>query len=235
MRQTCQAIVLHSRPFQDSGLLIDLFSQDFGRIVLISKQARKNNKSPLKALLQIGAVLEVTFSGNGEVKKLWQADMVRAPVFYQGETFACASYISELMMRTLQSWQPFPELFDCLYQNYSLIQHNDNRLLSLRQIEFELVRSLGIAVDLQYDRYGEPIQTHEYYHLIVDEGFEKSNVKMNKGFSGNDIMAIACNDFSSSKTLKTWQQINQQLLKPLIGAAPLKSRELLKQWRQQRQ
>lgn len=70
-----RAFVLHSRPFSETSLLLDLFSESEGRVRVLAKGAR-SRRSQLKGTLQPFTPLLVRWSGRGEVKTLRNAEAV---------------------------------------------------------------------------------------------------------------------------------------------------------------
>ena len=63
-----RAFVLHARPWSETSLIIDLFSEESGRVRVVAKGARRK-RSNLKGALQPFTPLLVRWSGRGDVKK----------------------------------------------------------------------------------------------------------------------------------------------------------------------
>ncbi len=89
-----RAFVLHSRPWSETSLMLDVFTEESGRVRLVAKGAR-SKRSNLKGALQPFTPLLLRYSGRGEVKTL----------FYSG------LYINELLSRVLEYETRFSELF----------------------------------------------------------------------------------------------------------------------------
>ncbi len=227
-------IVLHIRPYRDSSLIIESFSQNHGRIPLLAKGARAQNRRSERAALQMSAMLEANLSGRSEMRTLYQFDVVRPPGSFVGEEFAMASYISELVLRVTQSWDAMPEVFDAIAEAFQNLNHSNRKALSLRRLEWCLLQSLGTAIDFECEYNGAPIAADVEYELRVEEGFVAlENLKHQNGssFAGRDIIKIAKGDWESPSILSALKVINQTLLAPYLGSAPLRSRELWRQWR----
>lgn len=64
-----RAFVLHSRPWSETSLMLDVFTEESGRVRLVAKGAR-SKRSNLKGALQPFTPLLVRFGGRGEVKTL---------------------------------------------------------------------------------------------------------------------------------------------------------------------
>ena len=70
-----RAFVLHSRPWSETSLMLDVFTEESGRVRLVAKGAR-SKRSTLKGALQPFTPLLLRFGGRGEVKTLRSAEAV---------------------------------------------------------------------------------------------------------------------------------------------------------------
>lgn len=70
-----RAFVLHSRPRSETSLVLDVFTEESGRVRLVAKGAR-SKRSNLKGALQPFTPLLLRFGGRGEVKTLRSAEAV---------------------------------------------------------------------------------------------------------------------------------------------------------------
>lgn len=87
-----RAFVLHSRPFSETSLLIDFFTEGEGKIRLLAKGARRN-RSPLRGCLQPFTPLLIRWGGKGEIKTLTHAIRFHSRCHYRVLCFI-AVYIS---------------------------------------------------------------------------------------------------------------------------------------------
>jgi len=69
--------VLHSYPYKETSLIVDLFTRDFGRIGVVAKGA-KRPLSKLRGVLQTFQPLSVSFSGKSELRTLIDAACCRS-------------------------------------------------------------------------------------------------------------------------------------------------------------
>ena len=67
--------VLHSYPYRETSLVIDVFSRDYGRVALVAKGAKRPH-SALRGVLQTFQPLGLSWSGKGEVRTLTTAEWV---------------------------------------------------------------------------------------------------------------------------------------------------------------
>ena len=69
-RQDNQPVfVLHTYPFKETSLVVELFSREFGRVAAVAKGARRP-RSAMRGMLQAFQPLQATWSGKAELKNL---------------------------------------------------------------------------------------------------------------------------------------------------------------------
>jgi len=104
-----RAFVLHSRPWSETSLMLDVFTEESGRVRLVAKGAR-SKRSTLKGALQPFTPLLLRFGGRGEVKTLRSAEAVSLALPLSGITLYSGLYINELLSRVLEYETRFSEL-----------------------------------------------------------------------------------------------------------------------------
>lgn len=138
-----RAFVLHSRPWSETSLMLDVFTEESGRVRLVAKGAR-SKRSTLKGALQPFTPLLLRFGGRGEVKTLRSAEAVSLALPLSGITLYSGLYINELLSRVLEYETRFSELFfDYLHCIQSLAGVTGTPEPALRRFELAL---LGIWV-----------------------------------------------------------------------------------------
>ena len=105
-----RAFVLHSRPWSETSLMLDVFTEESGRVRLVAKGAR-SRRSNLKGALQPFTPLLVRFGGRGEVKTLRSAEAVSLALPLSGITLYSGLYVNELISRVLEHDTRFSQLF----------------------------------------------------------------------------------------------------------------------------
>ncbi|HQO17001.1 MAG TPA: DNA repair protein RecO, partial [Methylotenera sp.] len=114
LRQDDQSVyVLHSYPFKETSLVVELFSQQFGRVAAVAKGARRP-RSAMRGMLQSFQLLTGTWSGKNELKTLHSLDWAHGLVNLQGEALMCGFYMNELLLRLL----PREDAHEALFEYY---------------------------------------------------------------------------------------------------------------------
>ncbi|WP_444994656.1 DNA repair protein RecO [Aliikangiella sp. IMCC44359] len=224
------AFILHSKAYQESHSIYQIFSLQQGRFSVIAKGVKNKRSQARKAALQPFSELLIEVVGKSELKTLTHCEVVNPQSVMAfkltGKALACAYYVNELIIRALPEHQEFPNIF----QSYRLFLNQlvsiQNYAVLLRQFEFELLTEIGIAPDFEFDILAHPIKTNNYYHLIPQSGFSLVNSKDRRNaFKGSSILAIASGKFEYSDLQET-KQIMRFLLQEIIGNRPLQSRKL---------
>ena len=198
-----RAFVLHSRPWSETSLMLDVFTEESGRVRLVAKGAR-SKRSNLKGALQPFTPLLVRFGGRGEVKTLRSAEAVSLALPLSGITLYSGLYVNELISRVLEHETRFSELFfDYLH----------------------CIQALAGASGSP-----EPVDDTMTYRYREEKGFIASLVIDNNTFTGHHLKALASREFPDVDTLRAAKRFTRIALKPYLGGKPLKSRELFRQF-----
>lgn len=140
-----RAFVLHSRPWSETSLMLDVFTEESGRVRLVAKGAR-SKRSTLKGALQPFTPLLLRFGGRGEVKTLRSAEAVSLALPLSGITLYSGLYINELLSRVLEYETRFSELFfDYLHCIQSLAGVTGTPEPALRRFELALLSIWAMA------------------------------------------------------------------------------------------
>jgi len=226
-----RAFVLHSRPYSETSLLLDFFTEGEGKIRLLAKGARRN-RSPLRGCLQPFTPLLIRWGGKGEIKTLISADPVSLALPLTGTVLYSGLYLNELTARVLEFGTPYSALFfdylSCL-QILAASEHTPE--FALRRFELALLSYLGYGVDfLHCAGSGEPVSDTMTYRYREEKGFIGSLVVDQLSFTGKQLKALASREFPDADTLKAAKRFTRLALKPYLGGKPLKSRELFRQF-----
>ncbi|PHM23920.1 DNA repair protein RecO [Xenorhabdus budapestensis] len=226
-----RAFVLHGRPYSETSLLLDFFTENEGRIRVLAKGVR-SRRSNLKGCLQPFTPLLIRWSGRGEIKTLRDAEPVSLALPLTGSVLYSGLYMNELLSRVLEQGTAYPALFfdylQCL-QILAASEHTPEH--ALRRFELSVLTNMGYGVDyLHCAGSGEPVTDTMTYRYREEKGFIASLVVDHYSFTGNELKALAAREFPDTTTLKAAKRFIRIALKPYLGGKPLKSRELFRQF-----
>ncbi|MEM8943268.1 MAG: DNA repair protein RecO [Pseudomonadota bacterium] len=234
--------VLHSRPFRDSSVLLDLFTAEHGRTAVIGRGlSRKRRGGSLGALLQPFQPLLLSFGGRGDLLTLTAAETAGAPIRLVHDALISGFYLNELLLRLTHRLDPQPTLFS-LYGDTLASLAGEEAVLegSLRRFEYEALDQLGYGVDLRHDaRTGSAIDEGAVYLFTPEYGFSAMRAESlsrdhsdpgsgaaESGlyFKGGELLAIA--DGHYLRHPATSKRLARLLLQPHLGDKPLRSRQM---------
>ena len=92
--------ILHTYPFKETSLIVEMLSKEFGRIAVAAKGARRP-RSSLRGMLLPLQPLQATWSGLNELKTLHSIEWSDQFLSIEGDALICGFYLNELMMRLL--------------------------------------------------------------------------------------------------------------------------------------
>ncbi|MBV7261898.1 DNA repair protein RecO [Photobacterium sp. WH24] len=221
-----RCFVLHSRHYSETSLILDVFSEESGRITLIAKGARRK-RSNLKGALQPFTPLFIKWTGRGTMPVLTHAEPISIGLPMRSYILYSALYVNEILARVLEVQTPYPALFlDYLNVLRGLAQA-ENPEPALRRFELALLDHLGYGVDfLHCAGSGLPVDDEMTYNYREQRGFIASMVAGQLTFTGRQLKAIAARHFESQDQLRAAKRFTRMALKPYLGSKPLKSREL---------
>lgn len=225
-----RGFVLHRRAYSETSLLVDVFTEDTGRLSLLAKGARAR-RSVWKSVLQPFTPLLLRWTGKGALKILTKAEPAAITLPLQQVALYSGFYVNELICRVLEQETAQPQLFQdylrCLTELAGTPQTVEP---ILRRFEFQLLQSLGYGVDfLHCAGSGQPIDENMTYRYREEQGFMASLIKDNLTFYGRDLLAFEQRRFDDRAVLQAAKRFTRLALKPYLGGKPLKSRELFSQ------
>ena len=225
-----RGFVLHRRAYSETSLLVDVFTEDTGRLSLLARGARAR-RSAWKSVLQPFTPLLLRWSGKGGLKILTKAEPAAITLPLQQTALYSGFYVNELICRVLEQETAQPQLFQDYLRCLTELAGTPLAVEPvLRRFEFQLLQSLGYGVDfLHCAGSGQPIDENMTYRYREEQGFMASLIKDNLTFSGHDLLAFEQRGFDDSTVLQAAKRFTRFALKPYLGSKPLKSRELFSQ------
>ncbi|WP_075321011.1 DNA repair protein RecO [Histophilus somni] len=225
-----RGFVLHRRDYSETSLLVELFTEEHGRLTVLAKGARAK-RSAWKSLLQPFTPLLLNWSGRGELKILIKAEAISLTLPLQTTALYSGFYVNELIARLLAPETAYPDLFQYYLQCLTALASSPQEIeKSLRTFEFQLLEVLGYAVDFCHCAgSGQPVDENMTYRYREEKGFIASLIKDNLTFYGRELLAFERREFVDKTVLQAAKRFSRIALKYYLGNKPLKSRELFTQ------
>jgi len=225
--------ILHTTPYRETSLLVDLFTLNHGRIRCVAKGFRKPNKKGIAKALFPYTEHQFQWQGRGELKTLIQADPVQAPVFLRQESLFIGLYINELLYRLLHQYDPYESLYQFYCQLIKQLSSQGLEQAPLRRFEMLLLEELGYGLALESEaESGEPVSPACFYYYIPDQGLKlliDQSLNTRYRLSGADIIALSQGQFDQQPVLRAAKQLTRQVIDFYLDGRELNSRELYRQ------
>lgn len=222
------AFVLHSYPYKETSLIVDVFSRDFGRVALVAKGAKRPHSS-LRGVLQTFQPLSVSWSGRAEVRTMTGAEWVGGLLPLEKSALLCGFYLNELMVKFIARDDPHPLLFDHYVAALNQLAHDEAAPIVLRKFELSLMRQTGVAGDLtRCTSTGQRVIADDVYVVDPEHGPRPANTADQwPRVLGATLLDMDRDDYSDSTTQLQSKFLMRFLLAHHLGGAQLNTRQIL--------
>ncbi|MGB2180334.1 MAG: DNA repair protein RecO [Porticoccaceae bacterium] len=225
--------ILHTIPYRETSLLVDLFSLNHGRVRCVAKGFRKPNKKGIAKTLFPYTEHHFHWQGRGELKTLIQADPLQSPVFLKQEALFVGLYTNELLYKLLHQHDPHQPLYHFYHQFMSHLSVSGLDQAELRRFEMLLLEELGYGLVLDTEaETGQAVSAECLYYYIPDQGLKLIQDQSQDNIyalSGADIMALSQGQLEKQSVLRAAKQLTRQVIDFYLDGKELNSRELYRQ------
>jgi len=230
------AMVLHSYPWRETSLIVEVFTRDHGRMALVARGAKRPT-SQFRGLLTPFAPLLVSWSGRNEIKSLVRAEWCGGMAPLRGEALLAGFYLNELLVRLLAR----ADAHEILFARYAealatLAEQKNGRDGVLRAFELELLRETGHAPAFDHSADGAPLEPDAFYRVDAERGLlrvaEPDAADDVACLRGSSALAMARNDFSSPVVANHSKIVLRHLIRYHLNGQPLNTRRILHDLRQ---
>ena len=220
--------VLHSYPYKETSLIVDVFSRDYGRVALIAKGAKRPH-SKLRGVLQTFQPLSVSWSGKAEVRTLTAAEWIGGLLPLEKSALLCGFYLNELLVKLLARDDPHPALFDHYIATLNQLAHDEPAPIVLRKFERALLKETGVGGNFTLcTTTDRPVEQAEIYVLDPERGPRLPHpADTSPHVSGKTLLDMEREDYSDSTTQMQSKFLMRFLLAHHLGGAPLNTRQIL--------
>jgi DNA repair protein RecO (recombination protein O) len=166
------AFVLHRHDWSESSLILEVFSQRFGRLALVAKGVKRPT-SQYRAVLLPLQPLRLSWSGDAEVRSLRSAHWQGGHLMPQGDALLAGCYLNELLLKLLARDDPHPRLFVHYTEAVAALAQGVPQAAVLRAFELLLLQAAGLLPAL--DQEGASLQAlhpQAQYCLSPEHGLQ---------------------------------------------------------------
>ena len=227
------AYVLHTYPFRETSLIVEVFSRDFGRMALLARGARRP-RAAIRGLLMAFQPLEIGWAGKGEVLTLMKAEWQGGQPLLAGEALFCGYYLNELLMHLLPREDAHERLFACYADMLARLAADPSgkvREADLRGFEKALLQELGYGLTLNHDSDGRVIDSEAFYTYRMEQG--PVRLEHDEGaaqvVSGKTLLDLEAEDFSDPRSRHEAKALMRTLMAYYLAGKELETRKIFKE------
>lgn len=222
------AYVIHTRPFQDGKILLDLLTQEQGLIRGVWRLPKKEVRVIPGPFLCYDAEL----AGRGELKTVKSLESIKASFSLEGLPLYAALYVHELLEKLLPLNLPLPDMFT-LYQWLIRSLHSGAPIAPLlRRFEVGLFSELGVGINMVSTGRGESIDSRQLYQFHYKFGLRPYHGETPKQLpvlfvEGQVAMNYHSGQWTNKQVLSLAKELHRHWLDSLLNGKPLVARRLL--------
>lgn len=220
--------VLHTQPYKETSLIVDVFTQEYGRIALVAKGAKRPS-SKWRGILQSFHPLSISWSGKSELRTLTGAEWVGGMPPLEKSALLCGFYLNEVLQHLIAREDPFPTLFSHYMQALGALTQAEDAAIALRKFELVLLQETGVAGDLaQCTETQLPVEANKAYVIDPERGARPSRPNdLWPAVHGETLQKMMVEDYSSPTTQMQSKALMRFLLSHHLDGAQIKTRQIL--------
>ncbi|KVV24389.1 DNA repair protein RecO [Burkholderia ubonensis] len=223
------AFVLHSYPYRETSLIIDVLTRDHGRLALVAKGAKRPH-SALRGVLQTFQPLLLSWSGKSEMRTLTGAEWVGGMLPLAGDALLCGFYANELLVKFCAREDPQPPLFNHYVVTLTRLAHGEPAVQVLRSFERVLLRETGYAMALNRTVARRAVEADRLYVFDPERGVRGADDDVPSHWpvvSGQTLLDMERDDYHRAQTVAQSKTLMRFLLNTYLGGTPLATRQIL--------
>ena len=218
--------VLHTYPYKESSLIVEVFTRRFGRVALLARGARRP-RSALRGVLLAFHPLRFGWSVSTELGNLIAADWAGKLAPLGGRGLMCGFYLNELLLKMLPRDDPHEALFDHYTGALSRLAAREPAAAVLRAFERRLLAELGYAPLLDREAAsGAPIDPARHYAYEPDRG-PLAGGSGGMRVSGQTLLDVAADEYSRPETREEARALMRALIAQRLHGQVLHTRAIL--------
>jgi DNA repair protein RecO (recombination protein O) len=227
------AYILHHRPYRETSLLLDVFSQQQGRVSLIAKGIRQKKRGK-QGMFQLYQPLLLSWYGHGDLQNLTASEVFSPRYILKDNASLCGLYLNELLVRLLPLNEPESKVFEAYQLALAGLQEKQNNEIVLRLFEKRLLTQLGYGLVLNKEvENGREIEQDQRYYYQVDAGLVRwQQGQDNVTISGRSLQHLHNETGFDQQSLSEIKQLMRGVIHYHLDGKPLQSRQLFVQLQQ---
>lgn len=225
------AFVLHSYPYKETSLIVEVFTRHRGRVGLLARGARRP-RSAIRGTLLAFHPLRLSWSASAELGTLLAAEWSGGQPALAGMGLMCGFYINELLLKLLPREDAHEALFDAYADSMARLASREDHAAVLRGFERRLLTELGYAPLLERDAgSGQSVDPARRYTYEPERGPLAANGDAGQALTvgGRTLLDMARDDYSRAETRDEARRLMRWLIAARLSGQVLHTREVLRE------
>ena len=235
------AFVLHSHPYKETSLIVDVLTRQYGRVALVARGA-KRPRSALRGVLLAFQPLSIAWlqgrarpanatQGGSDLRTLTRAEWLGGLMPLRGEALMSGFYLNELIQKLLARDDPHERLFDAYVDALGALAQAGPAAPILRRFENALLREAGYALHASHAVDGEAIDAAAHYRYQPERGplriEGRVDARDDAVVAGKTLIDIHQDDYRDPATLAQSKRLMRLLLQHHLAGQELHTRRML--------
>lgn len=167
--ERAHGLILRTRPFTETSLIVNWLTPEFGRISTVAKGARRT-KSPFRGKLDLFYEGDFSFqrSRRSELHTLREVVLRETNTALRHELgyLHQASYCSTLIEQTTETQTPLPEIYELFFGFIHALSKQPPKPRTVFAFELKLLNALGLSPDV--DDSTLPMETRALVNALTE-------------------------------------------------------------------
>ena len=220
------AYVLHQYAYRDTSRIVEVFTDEHGRLSLFARGAN-SAKSSLKGVLRPFQRLLVSWSGKSEAGQLVGAEIDGDVTNLAPARLMSGFYLNELLLKLTERRDPHPEIFFSYASCVQALCEGEVEERALRRFEKRLLNELGYGLELTQTGDGIPVQEDKYYRFALQSGPQLCVADAPGAVYGQSLTDLQAESFEDARSLRDAKRLLRAAIDVCLDGRSLKSREVM--------
>src|SRR5687768_5364372 len=233
-----RAYVLHTYPYKETSLILQVWTEKHGRMGLVAKGARRP-KSAHRSLLVPFQPLVIDWFGRSELRTLKNAEPASPGIPLAGQALLSAFYLNELLLKLTTRDDPHEALFVAYDEAVSSLRALSRSMPVasvepvLRRFELALLRELGYALELAREAgtHAPIVAEREYFYVVERGPVPAEQVEPRADavrLSGLTLLDLERGRFEDDKTIAQAKSLMRLLINHSLNGQELATRAMVR-------
>lgn len=221
------AFVLHARAWRETSFIVEVLTQNYGRLALVARGMTGAKKHNQRAALQPMQFVRLDYQLKGEMASMHQVETLDVAPRLQGDYLLATFYVHELLLKLLPRQDEASDVFELYRETRNRLAENESLAWTLRRFERDLLQAIGVGFAFDSTHDGRPVDPAARYSLDVEHGPVRDNRHSAGTVSGAALIALANDQIPANEQLLELRGALRGLIKEQLGNVELNSWGLL--------